>query len=940
MYVSGNLIHERERLAALRDLDIIGKASEPAMDAVTRLLSGALKVPMAAVSLVDEAQVWFWSRHGFDVATIPRAQSFCAYTIQMSDVVVVEDANTDPRFGGGSTWHSASGWRFYAGIPIRLPSGQVIGTLAVMDTEPRKLTEPEQSMLRDARQLVESHLAVLEGSMARLTHQFEVDAKLAAILGSMSEAVLFLDADERIVSSNPVADGLPEFVLELLQAEPRAASGRIVDENGDRVDALKLPHRQVLATGVTQRHRVLGMRREPQGATLWYEMNSEPILSRGKVVGAVCSLLDVSRHQLVLQALQSSEHKLQAMAANVPGVLYQFCTYPDGRVEFPYISNGIERLYGITADRWREKPDWALESILDEDKESYAAAFVAAQATLSRFDWEGRTRTARMGEVIWIHCQSLPTVSNDGSILWNGVTSDITGSKGQEDALRASEERFRLVVEQTQQMVYDVDTVAGTVVWVGATWSLLGRTTDELQSLALNGWMDLIHPDDRTNTVACVEHSRFIDEPFGVRYRMRRRDGAYVWVHDRGIFVRGARGRPVRMLGTISDVTLEMSALAASEDSQRRAEALIAAIPDTVIRLSSSGVILDVRHSPAWFGEKDQTLQRIVEIKDLLPPEVESTCLKQVRAVVDQRMPALFDLRVAQDNKQIDLEVRVSPSGEDEAVMVLRDVTDQRAVERLKGQFVSTVSHELRTPLASIRGALGLMTAGIAGDLPPMTQELSELALENTKRLERLINDLLDLESSDSGQLRLTLGRFDLRQLLERNIHAVMPFAASLGVGLRFETEMAEAEALVDADRFGQIISNLLSNAMKHSRPDCDVVLSLYEQANNFLVEVHNQGNPIPERFRSQMFQRFAMADASDARKRGGTGLGLAIARALVERMDGKIDYLSDEQGTRFFVELPRPKPQGSRAPRGGASVPCVSEPSRPWGCVPSAPKQ
>jgi signal transduction histidine kinase len=209
-----------------------------------------------------------------------------------------------------------------------------------------------------------------------------------------------------------------------------------------------------------------------------------------------------------------------------------------------------------------------------------------------------------------------------------------------------------------------------------------------------------------------------------------------------------------------------------------------------------------------------------------------------------------------------------------------------------------------------------------------MTQELSELALENTKRLERLINDLLDLESSDSGELRLTIGRFELRQLLERNLHAVAPFAASMSVGLRLETDVERADAMVDADRFGQIVSNLLSNAIKHSRPDCDVALSLHERDDMWRVEVHNQGNPIPESFRARMFQRFAMADASDARKRGGTGLGLAIARALVERMDGRIDYTSDDSGTRFFVELPRAKPLPSRAP----------ENSQPLGSLPHPP--
>jgi len=898
---------ERDRLAALLALEILDTAPEVELDRITRIAARVFNVPVSAVSLVDRDRQWFKSRCGLNVTETSRDISFCGHAILGDGLLVVEDATLDERFSDNPLVLGDLKLRFYAGVPIRLESELPLGTLCVIGRAPYTPTVSQLEILRDLGLLVEDLIISRVSKVKKSKTRAGVDASLTAVLGSMAEAVVFLNAQGQVVSTNPVADELPEFVTDLLTLDTSSGSGpRLFDDAGRRIDGDAMPHRLALGTGQSQPRKVFGIRESGSAETLWFEISADAILTDGKVVGVGCSLLDVTAHQQVVMALRESEQRLFAMAANVPGVIYQFRTYPDGRVEFPYISPGIQRVFGIDDTSWRTNPEWALEAIVQEYKASYAEAFVAAQATLSRFDWEGKTRTGRPGEIIWIHCQSLPMEEPDGCILWSGVVSDTTSSKRQEEALRQSEERFRIVAEQTHQMIYDIDVVTGGTVWEGATWALLGRTNSEMQALSLGGWMDLVHPDDRSIVAAEVERSTARDESFSVRYRFQRVDGAYIWAHDRGTYVRGHRGKPVRMLGTVSDVTAEVNALRQSEESHSRAEALISAIQDTVIRVDDSGAVLDARHLNGWLGlpvAEDTVVSRLGE---LLSKDFEKRCLRHVRSVVSKRVPERFEAKMDQDGRLVDLEVRLSPSGRNEAVMVLRDISEQRAVERLKSQFVSTVSHELRTPLASVRGALGLMTAGIAGELAPMTKELSELALENTKRLERLINDLLDLESSDSGQLRLDIATCDLCPLLARTLRSVSPFAASYGVGLRFESEMRSAECRVDADRFGQVISNLLSNAIKHSGAETDVVMRLFATSDVYRIEVENSGNPIPESFRPRMFQRFAMADASDSRKRSGTGLGLAIAKALVERMHGRIDYVSGGGVTQFFVELPR----------------------------------
>jgi PAS domain S-box-containing protein len=917
MQIPGPHPNEHERLESLVALDIGDAPPDPELSALVRIAARTFDVPMAAVGVVEERRVVFTNGSGLEFLEVPRNESFCGHTILGSDVFVVEDATRDERFVDNPLVVGERRLRFYAGLPLCSSSGFPFGTFFVMSQRPRRMNDAERETLRDFGLVVQKAIVRREPLTAGKRNRVDVHARLTAVLGSMAEAVIFLNAQGQIVSTNPVADELPEYVLSLLtEISQRNTTTLAFDETGRAIELQSLPHRQALATGQSQHRRILGIREKSIGVTRWYEISCEAITSGSKVVGVACSLLDVTSHQQLVLGLQNSEHRMQAMAANVPGVIYQLRTYPDGCIEYPYISQGIERVYGITPDVWRANPEWPFQAIVDDDKDGYASSFAAAQASQTRFDWEGRTTTGRPSEVIWIHCQSLPTSEPGGSVLWNGVISDTTVSKRQAEALRISEERFRIVTEQTHQMIYDIDVQTGETVWAGATLALLGRTPEEMRELSLAGWMDLIHPDDRDSAAIEVDRSVALEHSFSVRYRFRKRDGTYIWAHDRGTYVRNNRGKPIRMLGAISDVTAEVNALRQSEESQSRAEALIAAIPDTVIRVTAEGRVVDVRHLQEWpYGSLVQETN-VKTLDELMPQPIVSTCLEHVCQVVGRGGgEERFELVIDKDGRKNDFEVRASTSGSNEAVMVMRDVTEQRAVECLKSQFVSTVSHELRTPLASIRGALGLMTAGIAGELSSMTKELSELALDNTKRLERLINDLLDLESSDSGQLRLTVGAFDLRPLLEKTLRQVTPFATTLGVGLGFESKVQVAECQVDADRFVQVVSNLLSNAIKHSRSGNDVVLRLESAGEWWRVEVQNTGNPIPESFRSRIFHRFAMADASDSRARGGTGLGLAIAKALVERMGGRIDYISEVDTTRFFVELPQSRGALSNSP-------------------------
>jgi len=233
------------------------------------------------------------------------------------------------------------------------------------------------------------------------------------------------------------------------------------------------------------------------------------------------------------------------------------------------------------------------------------------------------------------------------------------------------------------------------------------------------------------------------------------------------------------------------------------------------------------------------------------------------------------------------------------------DISERKKIDRMKNEFVSTVSHELRTPLTSIRGSLGLIGGGIAGQLPPQAAELVQIAYKNSERLVRLINDILDIEKIESGKMQFDLRVQPLLLLVQHALEATQGFGAQYGVGIRLASSADDARVRVDGDRLIQIVTNLVSNAVKFSPAGSEVAVSVERRPGGVRVAVADRGPGIPEEFRSRIFEKFSQADSSDTRQKGGTGLGLAITKSLAESMGGRIGFETSGAGTVFWTEWP-----------------------------------
>lgn len=239
-------------------------------------------------------------------------------------------------------------------------------------------------------------------------------------------------------------------------------------------------------------------------------------------------------------------------------------------------------------------------------------------------------------------------------------------------------------------------------------------------------------------------------------------------------------------------------------------------------------------------------------------------------------------------------------------IFIISDITKYKNLDALKNNFISTISHELRTPLTSIRGALGLISSGVLGELPVKMKELITIAGNNSVRLVNLVNDILDLEKIKAGKMEFYFEEYNIMSLVEEAVKLNVDYGKQYNVKFEITDSINEALVNVDKDRCIQVLTNLLSNAAKFSTPNEIVRIALERNNYSVRVSVTNKGAGIPKEYRSKMFESFSQADSSDTRNKGGSGLGLNISKSIIQKMGGNINFVSEEGvETTFYFDLP-----------------------------------
>ncbi|WP_460203195.1 response regulator [Scytonema sp. NUACC21] len=439
----------------------------------------------------------------------------------------------------------------------------------------------------------------------------------------------------------------------------------------------------------------------------------------------------------------------------------------------------------------------------------------------------------------------------------------------------------------------------------------LGHTREEV--IGIKKFSDII----TTSSLATFQETFSVLKQQGwvrdLEFQMICKDGTVLPVVINATAIRDAAGNFVMTRSTVFDMTARKQA----EAELRNLSTALSSAVEGISQFDDQGHYVYVNQAYAnMLGYEPEEILGM-EWQQTIDPEDLEKVMATYQIMLDTGKAEVEARGVRQNGSIFDMQVVMVKAWDQQQnyngyYCFVKDISHRREIERLKDEFVSVVSHELRTPLTSIRGSLGLIASGVLNTQPEKAQRMLEIAVNNTDRLIRLINDILDIERIESGKVTMTKQICDVTGLMQQSVEEMRAMADKAGVTISIETVSATLWA--DPDRIVQTFTNLLSNAIKFSPPGSTIWFTAEvtgykennKQPSHVLFKVRDRGRGIPDDKIETIFGRFQQVDASDSRKKGGTGLGLAICRSIVQYHEGRIWAESHTgEGSTFYVQMP-----------------------------------
>jgi PAS domain S-box-containing protein len=891
--------NESERLSALYALNILDSEPERAFDQITELASELCHCPIALVTLVDKNRQWFKSRYGLDTIETERDISFCAHAILQTDVFEVPDTLKDDRFADHPAVTGEPHVRFYAGAPLVSTEGYAFGTLCIVDTKPRHLSLRHRQILQKLANQVNALLSARADRFQAIAHEHT----LSRLLDAMPNAVVACNAEGKLTQFNELAQAWHGTDVKLISADKWPEYFDLFHAHEHRH---LMPH-EVPLLRTWQGHEVKNLEikicAKGQPPRLVNCNGRQLLTPSGELLGAIVVMNDITNERQQAELVQEEKRHLNMVLDGTRAGTWDW-NIKTGEVLYnerwaEIIGYQLAQLQPISIQTWQKfcHPDDYIKSkqLMHEHFAGQAPAY----------DYIARMLHSS-GHWVWVHARGrvYEWDEHNKPLKIAGTLIDVSQQHQAKEQLLLSAQRFKGVFDSA---ALGIGIVSLDGYWVEVNQALckmLGYTEQELLSL---NFQQLTLSEDLKTDLTLLKQLLSGDIPlYQLKKRFITKSGALIWVLTAVSVVRDIHGQPLHLVKQVEDINQQTISTEALADNARFQKALFNNMAEAVIVVNEALCIEQSSKSavlllPALTG-KGQT-----SLHDVLPELVQP--LQQLTGHIPKAAESRFELDVDIPWRgHMSLEFSLSKifrNGSALWIVLIRDLSEAKRIDRMKDEFVSTVSHELRTPLTSIRGALGLITAGALGTVPEPIQNMLTIADDNSLRLNLLINDLLDLEKLQAGKFELNFKDVDITALIDHLIETMSPVADSYQVTIR-RTDNSAVTLNTDPHRLTQALSNLLSNACKYSPPNDEVLINHKVINDNLMIEVIDHGAGIPNEFRERIFTKFCQADSSDTRGKAGTGLGLAICKQLIEHMGGQIGYVSEPgHGACFWITLP-----------------------------------
>lgn len=904
---------EVQRLAALQRVKLLDTLPEPRFDRLTRLAQFALKSDIVLISFVDEHRQWFKSQQGLAVCQTDRDRSFCGHAILGDDIFEVSDALQDERFADNPLVVGEPFIRFYAGVPLK-HDDQPIGTLCFIDHQPRIFTRQERDIAREFAQAIEQEIqdrlqeyahekllaseqmyrSVLEGTRIG-TWQWNVQTgetifneRWANIIGYQLDELGVVSIDTWLSFAHP--DDLAE-------------SNRLLQEHFDGQSPFydykcRMRHKNGDYVWVHDRGQVVS----------WTE-DGRPLVMYG-------THADISEQKNAEILLLESRDQFRTLVANIPGITYRCKADEDWTMLF--MSGHIDPLSGYPSSDFIGNAVRTYSSVIHPDDRERLGQSIDA-ALHDRSSWLLHYRILHAdGSIRWVEERGAAEYDQAGKVLYlNGFILDVSNEKKLQERLIKLTQQLPGVVYQFQLWPDGHSAFPYASAAIKSIYGVTPETVIEDASVAFSR----IHPDDLDAVVQSIELSRLHQTVWQHEYRVYREDQSIMWLSGNATPEKMPDGSTL-WHGYIQDITQTKEYYLTLETLNQQLHVAQQSLDLASEQAQIGYWQISLKQGALWWspiiyqilGFNPEDVQpSVVLFKSMIHPDdvniVEQSQEQAKRTGIYNVIHRI--IRLDGEIRWVHELAQLVPEKQNPELMMVgsvQDITERMKLQKMKESFIATVSHELRTPLTSISGALNLLRSAEFVSLSEKSAKLMDIASNNCQQLMHLISDLLDIEKLVAGKMSFEMRATNIRSVLQRSINDHQLYLGSKNVSFRLHIEdsIDNTSILVDEHRLMQILANLLSNAVKYSPNGGVVTLSAQNRSDFVELSVEDEGEGVPEEFRSRIFQRFSQADASTSKMKGGTGLGLALCKELVEAMGGSIGYASViGSGARFYVHLP-----------------------------------
>ncbi|WP_444997255.1 PAS domain S-box protein [Aliikangiella sp. IMCC44359] len=935
--------NEVSRLAALQDVVILDSPAEKRFDRLTLLAKQIFNTPISLISLVDSNRQWFKSRQGLDALETERDISFCGHAILDEHIFCIPDATKDNRFADNPLVTGPPNIRFYAGAPLHIGEYRV-GTLCIIDNQPRELTLNQKDILRNLADCVENELnqielnqkkedlrlnqllgqAIAEAQSEFIAQQYEFSyfyALLKNILPLTNSQYGFIgetysnEQNETYInlfsiSQTNMSEKPPEKIQltgqnNLLSSVVMSTGPIILNESDKSLVANGLPieHPPInnfLGIPIFHANEVVAIIGIINRQTL---IGESLVNFLHPLIASVSQLVHASKIQ---KMHLKSEMRLKAIITGTNTGTWEW-NVQTGKTLFnqrwaEIIGYTLEELAPLNRQRWIDLTHPEDLKILNQQLEQHFSG------ETDHYDFQYRMRH-KSGHWVWVHDrgQIHSKTSDNKPLLIYGTHTDVTKSKNAQFLLEESRKELQSFFDLSLNFLC-IANVNGYFEKVNSTFSKkLGYSNRELLN---QPFIHFIHPEDQDATNQEVQKLSYGMPTVSFTNRYRKKNNDYITL----MWNCAPDVSTGKLYATAIDITRQKNHEQALRDQAEHTLAILTNMVDGIITIDQDGLIDSANPSIERIFGYSITELHGQNINCLMPSPYKDNHDMYIANYQKKNSSKAIGYNREVEGKHKDgtlfpLEVSISEITRKHKPMyvgLVRDISERKRIEKMKTEFISIVSHELRTPLTSISGALSLINGGRLGELPDPVKSMLDVAQKNSKRLTFLINDLLDMEKLVAGKMSFELKLYDIAPLIKKAIEINQTYTTKHNVEIKLIDEIPDVKIRVDSYRFMQVLSNLFSNAIKYSPKNSSIDLSLKLINKQIKIIVSDYGVGIPSKFHKKIFNKFSQADSSDTRKVGGTGLGLAISREIIERMNGSIGFDSTEgKGATFYFKLP-----------------------------------